>query len=183
MPWTCRAVATPGARLGGEIERRALMRILAVAQRAEAVVQHAAEGAPFRRGLLNLLGEPVGDRRVIGRGAGVGLLRHPAAEGEAGRAVVAVELLDQGGIVGDVDDDGDVVVVLGRAADHRRAADVDVLDPVLERRAALQRRLERIEIDDEEVDRRDVVGDHRRLMGRLGADRRAGRRGRADAAS
>ena len=161
-----------GARLGGEVERGALVRILAVAQRAEALVQHAAEGAPFRRRLRDLPGEPVRDRRVVGRGAGIGLLRHPAAEGEAGRPAVAVELVDQRGIVGDVDDDRDVVVVLGRAADHRRAADVDVLDPVLERRAgAVQRRLERIEIDDQKVDRGDVVGDHRRLMGRVGADR------------
>ena len=38
-----------GARLGGQVERRVLMRIFAVAQRAEALVQHAAEGAPFRR--------------------------------------------------------------------------------------------------------------------------------------
>ena len=35
----------------------------------------------------------------------------------------------------------------------------------------LQRRFERIKIDDEEVDRGDVVGDHRRLMRRLGSDR------------
>ena len=42
-----------GAGLGGQVERRALMRILAVAKRAEARVQNAAEGAPFRRGLVN----------------------------------------------------------------------------------------------------------------------------------
>ena len=83
---------------------------------------------------------------------------------------MARKLLDQGGVVGGVDDDRDVVVVLGGAADQRRPADVDVLDLVLERRAALQRRLERIEIDDQEVDRGDVVGDHRRLMRRIGAN-------------
>ena len=160
-----------GAGLGGQVQRRALMRILAVAKRAEARVQNAAEGAPFRRGLVNLDGQPVGDRRIVGRGAGEGLLRHLAAEGEAGRPLVALQFFDQRGVVGDVDNHGDVVVVLGRAADHRRAADVDVLDPLLIRRAAPQRRLERIKVDDQEVDRRDVVGDHRRLMGRLGTDR------------
>ena len=62
-------------------------------------------------------------------------------------------------------------MVLRRAADHGRPADVDIFDLVLEGRAALQGRLERIEIDDQKVDRGDVVGDHRRLMRRIGADR------------
>ena len=64
-----------------------------------------------------------------------------------------------------------VLVVFRRAADHGRPADVDVFDLVLEGRAALQGRLERIEIDDQKVDRGDVVGDHRGLMRRIGADR------------
>ena len=81
------------------------------------------------------------------------------------------QFLDQRGIVVDIDNHDHVVVVLGPGADHRRAADVDILDPVLERGASAQRSLERVEIDDQEIDRRDVVGDHRRLMGRLGADR------------
>ena len=74
-------------------------------------------------------------------------------------------------IVGDVDDHRDVGMVLGRRADHRGAADVDILDHVVEFGAARQRRLERVEIDHQEVDRADGVGDHRGLMGGLGADR------------
>jgi hypothetical protein len=62
-------------------------------------------------------------------------------------------------------------MVLGRGADHRGAADIDVLDPLVEPGVPLQRRFERIEIDDQEVDRRDVVGEHRGLMRRLGSDR------------
>ena len=171
LPWTWRAAATPGRGLGGQVQRRALMRILAVAQRAEALVQDAAEGAPFRRGFANLPRQPVRDRSVVDGGPGVGLLRHPAAEGEGCRPAVQAQFVDQPRIVVDIDDHGDVVVVLCPGADHRRAADVDILDPVLERGAPGKRLLERIEIDDQKVDRRDVVGDHRRLMGGLRADR------------
>ncbi len=60
---------------------------------------------------------------------------------------------DESAVIGRIDHDGHVVVVLRRGADHRRAADVDVLDALLERAAARQRRLERIEIHDEQIDR------------------------------
>ena len=62
-------------------------------------------------------------------------------------------------------------MVLGGGADHRRPADVDVLDHLVERRGAAQGVLERVEIDDQQIDRRDAVGDHRRLMGGLAANR------------
>ena len=55
-------------------------------------------------------------------------------------------------------------MIFRRAADHRRTADVDILDHLLEGAAAPQRLLERIEIDDEQIDRRDIMGQHRRLM-------------------
>ena len=171
LPWIWRADATPGRVSAVRYSARALMWILAIAQRAKSVVQNPAEGAPLRRRLAISLGEPVGDRRVVDRRAGKGFLRHFAAEGETRRPVMALQFLEQRAIVVDIDDDDDVIVVLGRAADHRRAADVDIFDSILERRVAAQRRLERIEVDDQEIDRRDVVGDHRRLMGRVGADR------------
>src|SRR6202034_3412105 len=112
----------PGARLGAEVQRRALLRILAVAKRAEAWVQDAAKSAPFRRGLVNLAAEPVGDRRVIGRGAGEGLLSHSAAESETGRSLPALQFVDQRRIVVHIYDDHEIVVVLGRGADHGGSA-------------------------------------------------------------
>ena len=121
--------------------------------------------------LADLAREPVGDRRVIGGGAGERLLRQRAAKREARRAAVGRHLLEQARVVGDVDDHGDVGVVLGGGADHRRPADVDVLDHLVERRGATQRVLERVKVDDQQIDRRDAVGDHRRLMGGLAADR------------
>ena len=52
----------------------------------------------------------------------------------------------------------DVLPVLRRRAHHRRAADVDVLDRVFERAAGLgDGGLERVEVDDQQVDRADAV--------------------------
>ncbi len=48
-------------------------------------------------------------------------------------------------------------MVLRRAADQRRAADIDVLDAVVVIGALGDGRLERIEIDDQQIDRRDAV--------------------------
>ena len=48
-------------------------------------------------------------------------------------------------------------VVFRRRADHRRAADIDILDAILERSTPRHRRLERVEIDRHQIDRRDVV--------------------------
>ena len=55
-------------------------------------------------------------------------------------------------VVGGIDDDADVGVVLRRGADHRRTADVDQLDAGVAR--------ERIEVDDDEIDRLDAVLGH-----------------------
>ncbi|GMA79181.1 hypothetical protein GCM10025880_55980 [Methylorubrum aminovorans] len=55
-------------------------------------------------------------------------------------------------------------MVLGRRADHGRAADIDVLDAVVIGLAGLQRLLERVEVDHEQVDSADPVGSERRLV-------------------
>ncbi len=52
-----------------------------------------------------------------------------------------------------IDDHRDIVVVLRRRADHRRAADIDILDAVIEARALRHRRLERIKADHQKIDR------------------------------
>ena len=86
-------------------------------------------------------------------------------------AAVRLKLGDQPRIILGFDDHDDVVVIFRRAANHRGAADVDVFDPLFEGGLALQRRFERIEIDHEQIDRTNAVGDHRRLVGRVGAHR------------
>ena len=62
------------------------------------------------------------------------------------------------GVVGGIDDDGDGLVILRRAAQHRRPADVDLLDRFLEFDSGFRdRRFERIEIHHHEIDRLDPV--------------------------
>jgi hypothetical protein len=56
--------------------------------------------------------------------------------------------------------DGDIGVVLGGGADHRRAADVDVLHARLEARAGGRGLLERVEVDPQKVDALDRVLAH-----------------------
>jgi hypothetical protein len=70
-----------------------------------------------------------------------------------------------------VDHDRHVRVVLGGRPDHRRAADVDVVDARLEGPSRRDRGFERIEVHDQEVDRRDAVREHRGLVLGIGAAR------------
>ncbi len=62
-------------------------------------------------------------------------------------------------------------MVLRRGADHRGAADVDVLDAVFVTGAFVDGRLERVEVDHQQVDRRDAVRLHRIGMLLVVADR------------
>ena len=155
--FACPAVAAPSRRRAGvrrPVERRVLVRIFAIAQRLE---QLSAEGAELRRVVFQQACEPVRDRRVIGRGARIRLGGETAAERERGRAAVGGHFVKHRRIILRLDDDGDLVVVLRRRADHRWAADVDILDPLLESRAFVDGLLERIEVDHEKIDRRDTV--------------------------
>ena len=74
-------------------------------------------------------------------------------------------------VVAAVDHDGDVGVVLGGGADHGRPADVDVFDRGRELGVARDGCLERIEIDHQQIDRRDAVLPHRLRVLAIVADR------------
>ena len=63
-------------------------------------------------------------------------------------------------------------MILGRGADHGGAADVDVLNALLESGAFVDGGLERIEIDHQQIDRRDAVRLHRLRMLLVVADRK-----------
>ncbi len=132
------------------------MRVLAV---AHGLHQLAGEGAPLRRLVAQGLGEPGRDRRIIGRGARIGPRRQPLAQIEArgpGLLQLGQHLLH----VGDLGADGDIAVVLGRRADHRRAADVDVLHRRCVVRARRDRRLEGIEVHIDQIDAADRMVGH-----------------------
>ena len=140
------------------IERRRLVRVLAVAQRLD---QPAAEGAIIRCGVIERLREPVADRRIVGRSAGKGLGGELAAQRERRHAVMRGEFVEQRRVVARLDHDGDVVMIFRRGADHGRAADVDILDAVGEIAAAGHGRFERIEIDHQDIDGANAVCAHR----------------------
>ncbi|MPL60780.1 hypothetical protein SDC9_06342 [bioreactor metagenome] len=141
-----------------EVEGRLLVRVLAIAQ---GLGEGAGEGAPARRVLVDRARHPGADRRVIGRGAGIGDLREVLAEFVAGGAVLGVELLQHRLVILHVDHGRDEGMVLRGGADHCRPADVDVLDAGLVIGALGDGFLERVEVDDEQVDRLDVMGGHR----------------------
>ena len=65
-----------------------------------------------------------------------------------------------------VDDHRDAVVIFRCRTNHRRAADVDVLDRIVDGCIrARDRCFERIQVDDQQVDRFDAVFVHDRLVG------------------
>src|SRR5262249_55907181 len=105
--------ADAGVAGGGvDVEGGLLVRVLAVAEDAAA---DAAQVDDRREGALALQapGEPVADGRVVGGDAGEGLGGQAFAAGQGQGAAVFLQLVQDGGVLGGGDDDGDVVVVLG----------------------------------------------------------------------
>ena len=82
-----------------------------------------------------------------------------------GESVVFYDGIRDGSVVVRVDEHRDVRVILGRRAQHRGPTDVDVFDCV--GKAAPRRRdrgFERVQVYDDEVDRRDAVRVHDRVI-------------------
>ena len=156
------------AGAGLRVERRALVRVLSVGE-----VEHLLVGEGEVLGEVLVGGrEPAADRGVVAGGLGEGLVRQPVPGG--GRDLTA-GLLELGAdrVVGlRLDDDGDALVVLGGGADHRRPADVDVLDRVVVLDfVAGDRLLEGVEVDADQVDRLDPLALERRHVLGVGAPR------------
>ena len=139
-----------GALLGRAVEGCRLVRILAVAHH---LGDGAAERAEGRRRVVEL------GRRTSWRSP---RRRRPCAHRPSARgggagcsvtgAVIGRQVVEHGRVIGAVHHHRHVAVVLGGGADHRRAADIDVLDAIVIGPASRHRRLERIEIDHQEVD-------------------------------
>ena len=92
-------------------------------------------------------------------------------EGETA-AAHGIQRLAVGGRVGD---DGDARVVLGGGAHHRGAADVDLLDALVGAGAGGHGRGERVEVDDDELERLDAeVGELGDVVGLAGVGEDAG---------
>jgi len=147
------------AGLVGYVQCGALVRVLAVAERL-LPLEHQAE----RRRERFLRACEVGQDCGVVRG---GMREHFGGERLAliRRDATILEARDNGGVVVRIDDHDHRLVVLRRRAEHRRAADIDLLDRLRERRLRLGDRLpKRIEIDGDEVDWRDAMQLHRRQV-------------------
>ena len=150
---------TRAERAARSVERRLLMGVFAIAQRRHQIAGHGAPRREFFR-LVNG-GEPAGDHRIISGGRAECLGRHRLAEVETGRPVPVIKLGEQGRIIGRISQNGDEGVILGRRTYHRRATNIDILDHLVPIGAAPPGRLERIEIDNDQIDRTDRVSLHR----------------------
>ena len=150
------------------VERGALVRVLAVAQVVDLLEDErevAREGVA--RDLVEVgrdLGVVGGDRAErLGRQLGPRLGAHGAELAQLG---------DDPRIVGGVGDRGDPGGVAGGRAEQRRAADVDHLDRLVEPdQLDADRRRERLDVDDHEVDQPDPL---RAQLLELGGDVAAG---------
>ncbi len=153
---------------GAAVEGGRLVRILAVAQAHQA---RGADGEVLREraGIVHLFEAGADGGIVIGGGA-EDLFGQAPFGGEREFASVGAEFRDDGVIVGRGDDDGDILVVLGRRAQHGGAADIDVLDQFLEGRAGFGGGfLEAVEVDHDHVDGGDAVGGDGGHVGGVGA--------------
>eukprot|EP00982_Pelagococcus_subviridis_P007298 30542-Pelagococcus_subviridis.AAC.4 len=144
-----------------------LVDIIPTCQNSRAVAKRIGQrhrDAELRRGraVANLAPEVLRDDGVVRRAVLVRLPRELLAHREVvGVGRVRLDVFDQRTVVGGVDQDVDERMVLRRRADHRRAADVDVLHASLEPRAAGDRLAERIQVHRDDIDVSDVVRRHR----------------------
>ena len=132
----------------------ALVGVLAVGQ-----LEHLLERAHHQcREVGALLLEPAGDGGVVARGVGEGLGGERLAGGGREPAVELAQLGQDGVVALGADHRRDELEVLGGGADHRRPADVDVLDHLGVGHAPARRgALERIQVHAHQVDELDVV--------------------------
>ena len=151
----------------GEVKTSALMRVFAI---PHLFLQRAADGAVIRCFDRKRLGKPVGNHRIIGGGAGIGLGGKTLAQRIGCLAVIGLQGFNQIGIVRRIGNHRDIGMVLGGSADHRRAANIDVLHRRRIIAALGANFLEGIEIDDREIDCLDAVRLHRLDMLRIVPD-------------
>ena len=148
------------------VERRLLVRVLAVAQ-----VHHLDEvavtlaGEQRQRTVVLHGGQVVADEGVVLGDAVERGDRQRETRLRGQRAVVRIEFGQQSRVLRRIGRDRDMGEVLRRRAQHRGAADVDVLDDVVERAVRIHRHpFERIQVQHQQVDRGDAVFGHHRIV-------------------
>ena len=115
-----------------DVEGGLLVRVLAVAHDLGTLVlegQGAREIGTLR---IDSPTEPVGDGGIIGGGALINLQRQTEVGLTGNVTLVGGHLIENDSIISRIDNHCDGLVVLGGAAQHGRAANIDILDGVLE---------------------------------------------------
>ena len=129
------------------------MRVFAVAQLlqlGELKVEFLAPRAGF-----SLAVEPaqvVGDSAVVARGVVEGLAGKPETGFSRQLAIAGQELVGHQRVIRRLHHHRHVRMILGRGPDHGGAADVDLLDDLVERRLPRHRGLERVQVHHHHVD-------------------------------
>ena len=137
------------------VERRFLMRVLAVAKTADQRQREFVVRAGFRPRVAS---EIRGDGGIVGGGGLEDFQCQLLAQLERRVAVVAAHGREHAVVIGGVGHDRHEAVVLRRAAQHRRAADVDVFNRFLQRHVRFGDGFaERIQVDHEQVDGLNIV--------------------------
>jgi hypothetical protein len=139
-----------------DVESGALVRVFPVAQHLSALQSQIENSG--KRPRLCAISEIRADGTIIGSGARKSGGGEAFARGQAEGAVVSPHFFEQGRVLIRTGDNGYVAVILGRRANHRRPADVDVLDNFLvccpwTRYGCL----EGIQITNDEIDRLNIV--------------------------
>jgi hypothetical protein len=148
------------------VEGGLLVRVLAVAEHALAVergVQRLREVGQGAGGLVDAAEVP-GDGTVVRGGVREGLARELEAQ-PRGHAARGFQLAQHAAVVCGIHHHRHPLVVLGRRADHGRAADVDVLDDLLERGAAGHGLAERVQVHHHQIDGIEAAGPHLLAVG------------------
>ncbi len=144
-------------RAAGGVDRRRLVRILAVSQLRLALEPQRHRGRELRVTAGRLPLEPGADRLIVRRRVDERLGRQPPPQFECDAAGLP-QLCDDLGILPGIGGDRREGVILGRRAHQARAANVNLLDRLLGCNAWLGDRLaERVQIDHHEIKRRDAV--------------------------
>ncbi|GAA5641732.1 hypothetical protein Senen01_04664 [Salmonella enterica subsp. enterica] len=113
----------------------------------------------------NHAAEVVSDHAVVGGGVFEGFNREIETGVEGQRTFVSIHLFNNGVVVAALHHDGHVFMVLSSRAHHGRAADINVLYRIFQRAAFACHGLgERIQVNDNHIDRGDVVLFHNGIV-------------------
>ena len=200
LPWSGGAPVAKGPSIGSRprppVAGRPLVRVLAVAECLDLLERDGQArgirvGGPGQTRLVGQRhagrghprGQDLRDPGVVRRRVAERLDRERRAQPAPHLAVRASASRTAAYRSGDVTI-GDIGVVLGRGADHGRPADVDLLDKLVERDpGSLRGGRERVEVDDDELERRDRRRRGAGVGGRPAGGRPGSRHGRAGGAS